>query len=69
MLELYHLEIQLTQLNLLASHNTARLLSIAGGDKASVERATLLLLTFIGVPSSYYGDEVGLMGGLDPDSR
>jgi glycosidase len=69
LLELYPWEIQLTQLNLLASHDTARLLSIAGGDKASVELATLLLLTFPGAPSIYYGDEVGLPGRLDPDSR
>ena len=68
-LELYPWPIQLTQLNLLASHDTARLISIAGGDKASVELATLLLLTFPGAPSIYYGDEVGLPGALDPDSR
>ncbi len=69
LLKLYPWEIQLTQLNLLASHDTARLISIAGGDKASVELATLLLLTFPGAPSIYYGDEVGLPGKLDPDSR
>lgn len=69
LLKLYPWEIQLTQLNLLASHDTARLLSIAGDDRASVELATLLLLTFPGAPSIYYGDEVGLPGRLDPDSR
>ena len=69
LLELYPWEIQLTQLNLLASHDTARLISIAGDDRASVELATLLLLTFPGAPSIYYGDEVGLAGRLDPDSR
>ncbi len=69
LLKLYPWEIQLTQLNLLASHDTARLLTIAGGDRASVELATLLLLTFPGAPSIYYGDEVGLPGALDPDSR
>ena len=69
LLALYPWEIQLTQLNLLASHDTARLLSIANGDKASVELATLLLLTFPGAPSIYYGDEVGLPGALDPDAR
>ena len=68
-LELYPWPIQLTQLNLLASHDTARLISIAGGDKKSVELANLLLLTFPGAPSIYYGDEVGLPGALDPDSR
>ncbi len=69
LLALYDWEIQLTQLNLLASHDTARLLSIAGSDQPSVELATLLLLTFPGAPSIYYGDEVGLLGALDPDSR
>ncbi|WP_026735670.1 glycoside hydrolase family 13 protein [Fischerella sp. PCC 9605] len=77
LLQLYPWEIQLTQLNLLASHDTARLISIAGGvseappqeARASVELATLLLLTFPGAPSIYYGDEVGLPGRLDPDSR
>lgn len=69
LLVLYPWEIQLSQLNLLASHDTARLLSIAGGDHSSVELATLLLLTFPGAPSIYYGDEVGLAGGIDPDSR
>ncbi|MBD2505663.1 glycoside hydrolase family 13 protein [Anabaena azotica] len=69
LLQFYPWEIQLTQLNLLASHDTARLLSIAGGDKPSIELATLLLLTFPGAPSIYYGDEVGLPGAIDPDSR
>ncbi|PSB27211.1 glycoside hydrolase family 13 protein [Stenomitos frigidus] len=69
LLELYPWEIQLTQLNLLASHDTARLITIAGGDRASIELATLLLLTFPGAPSIYYGDEVGLPGAIDPDSR
>ncbi len=68
-MQLYPWEIQLTQLNLLASHDTARLITIAGGDQASVELASLLLFTFPGAPSIYYGDEVGLPGGLDPDSR
>ncbi|WP_017294242.1 glycoside hydrolase family 13 protein [Geminocystis herdmanii] len=69
LLNLYDWEITLTQLNLLASHDTARLLTIAGGDIKTVELCTLLLLTFPGAPSIYYGDEIGLEGGLDPDSR
>ncbi|WP_069790491.1 glycoside hydrolase family 13 protein [Cyanobacterium sp. IPPAS B-1200] len=69
LLEMYDWEINLTQLNLLASHDTARLLTIAGDDKKTVELCTLLLLTFPGAPSIYYGDEVGLPGGFDPDSR
>lgn len=69
LLDLYPWEIQLTQLNLLASHDTARLISIAQTDRTSVELGTLLLLTFPGAVSIYYGDEVGLIGALDPDAR
>jgi len=69
LLDLYPWEIQLTQLNLLDSHDTARLLTIARGNKATVELATLLLFTFPGAPSIFYGDEVGLPGAHDPDSR
>ncbi len=69
LLNLYDWEIQQAQLNLLSSHDIARALSVMGEDKASMEIATLLLLTFPGPPSIYYGDEVGLPGGLDPDCR
>lgn len=69
LLHAYPWEIQLTQLNVLASHDTARLLTMTHGDVNTVKLATLLLITFPGAPSIYYGDEVGLPGGLDPDSR
>ncbi len=70
LLQLYPWEIQLAQLNLLDSHDTARLISIAGGDKASVQLATLLLMSYPGAPSIYYGDEIGLPGtNFDPDTR
>ena len=69
LLKLYPWEIQQTQLNLLSSHDIARMLSVVGEDISSVELATLLLFTFPGAPSLYYGDEVGLPGELDPDCR
>jgi cyclomaltodextrinase / maltogenic alpha-amylase / neopullulanase len=69
LLSLYDWQIQLTQMNLLDSHDTARLRTIADSDPASVELATLLLLTFPGAPCIYYGDEVGMDGGIDPDAR
>ncbi|HEY9659437.1 MAG TPA: glycoside hydrolase family 13 protein [Allocoleopsis sp.] len=69
LLHRYPWEIQLTQLNLLASHDTARLLTLTDNDVNSVKLANLLLLTFPGAPSIYYGDEVGLPGGVDPDCR
>ena len=58
-----------SNLNLLDSHDTARILSIASGDVDSVILSLVLLLTFPGPPCIYYGDEIGLEGTLDPDSR
>jgi cyclomaltodextrinase len=69
LLGLYPWEAQLAQLNLLSSHDVARIYSVVGEDDASMALATLLLFTFPGAPSLYYGDEVGLPGELDPDCR
>lgn len=69
LLALYPWEIQLTQLNLLSSHDVARMYSVVGEEETSVVLATVLLFTFPGAPSLYYGDEVGLPGELDPDCR
>ena len=66
LLGLYPWEIQLAQLNLLDSHDTSRLVSIAGGDKATLRLGALLMFTFPGAPCVYYGDEIGLDGAL-PD--
>ncbi|MBN8595883.1 MAG: DUF3459 domain-containing protein [Anaerolineae bacterium] len=65
----YEWEITRAQLNLLDSHDTARLLTICGGDADSLKLATLLLMTFPGAPSVYYGDEIALPGADDPDCR
>ncbi len=59
----------LANLNLLDSHDTARILTIASDDEDSVVLSLALLLTFPGVPSIYYGTEIGLEGGRDPDCR
>jgi cyclomaltodextrinase len=69
LLKLYDWEIQLAQLNLLDSHDTPRMLTAVGEDKNSFMLATVLMMTFPGAPSIFYGDEVGLLGGKDPDCR
>lgn len=69
LLAMYPWPVTLAQLNLLDSHDTARLVNIASHDRASVRLATLLLLTFPGAPCIYYGDEIGLPGELDPGCR
>jgi cyclomaltodextrinase len=57
------------QMNLLGSHDTPRVLSLCGGDEASVRLAMLLMLSLPGAPTIYYGDEVGMTGGSDPGCR
>src|SRR5262249_1838050 len=57
------------QLNLLDGHDAPRFLAMAGGDVASLRLASLLLAALPGAPCLFYGDEVGLTGGLDPDNR
>ncbi|HXG26583.1 MAG TPA: alpha-amylase family glycosyl hydrolase [Candidatus Binatia bacterium] len=57
------------QLNLLGSHDTPRAFSLFGRDREAMELAVLLQATLPGAPCLYYGDEIGLEGGLDPDSR
>jgi alpha-glucosidase len=50
------------QYNLLASHDTARIRTAVAGDVGHLRAAFGLLLTFVGVPSILYGDEIGLEG-------
>ena len=69
LLEAYAPETTAVQLNLLDSHDTPRALSILGGDREAMELAVLLQATLPGAPCTYYGDEVGVTGGMDPDSR
>ncbi|MBA3531799.1 MAG: maltodextrin glucosidase [Ardenticatenales bacterium] len=62
-------QIALQQLNLLGSHDTARFFTFLGEDMARARAAVTVLFAFPGVPSVYYGDEIGLAGGNDPDCR
>ena len=59
---------QLSQLNQLDSHDTARFLTLLNGDKEKMRLALGLLITYVGTPCLYYGSEVGLEGGQDPDN-
>lgn len=79
-------------MNILSTHDTARLLTVVGGRepdglskremsnisipkeciddaKFKLKVATLLQFTVCGVPSIYYGDEVGMQGYIDPLNR
>ena len=67
--QMYHPEIVRAQLNLLDSHDTARYLSAVGGDATAHRLALTFQFTYPGAPCLYYGDEIGLPGGPDPDCR
>ena len=58
-----------SMLNLLDSHDTGRIMTMADGDYELVLLCLALLLTMPGAPCIYYGTEVGLEGEPDPDSR
>ncbi|GMO31583.1 MAG: glycoside hydrolase family 13 protein [Termitinemataceae bacterium] len=55
--------------NLLDSHDTDRALTRAGGDKRLLRNAFTMLFLLPGSPCIYYGTEVGMEGGGDPDCR
>ena len=57
------------QLNMLDSHDTARFVNQAGGDREALRLSLLLLMALPGAPCIYYGTEVGMTGGPDPDCR
>jgi alpha-glucosidase len=60
---------QLAQLNLLGSHDTPRFLTRVGRDVDRMRIGLALLFAYPGVPCVYYGDEIGMEGGPDPDCR
>ena len=56
-------------MNLLGSHDTSRILTECGNDGRLARLAAMLQFTWVGAPSVYYGDELGMEGGRDPDNR
>lgn len=58
-----------SQLNLLGSHDTPRLMTALRNDAGAVRLALLLQFGWPGAPCIYYGDELGLRGGHDPGCR
>jgi neopullulanase len=69
MLSLYGWEVIQAQLNLLDSHDTARTLWIVNNDESALRLCVLFQMTMPGAPCIYYGGEIGMTGGPDPDCR
>jgi glycosidase len=53
----------------MGSHDTPRLKTVAEGDMKKVRLMSMTQFHFPGIPSVYYGDEIGLEGDKDPDCR
>lgn len=51
------------------NHDVARFAGVAGSPAEKLRLAFGLTLTLRGIPQLYYGDEIGMMGGGDPDNR
>ena len=56
-------------MNLLGSHDTIRLASLPCSNLQRVKLAFAILFFLPGAPCVYYGDEIGMIGGKDPDNR
>jgi len=55
-------------MNLMDSHDTIRYLTSAG-DVRRLMLGAMFSMTYVGMPHIWYGDEVGMTGGKDPDCR
>jgi glycosidase len=55
--------------NLLGSHDTSRIITELNGHQEKLKLAYAFLLAIPGAPAIYYGDEIGMEGGKDPDCR
>ncbi len=66
---LYPMPSQSVLYNLIGSHDTDRFLTLCGGDKRRLMLAAAFQMTYSGMPAIYYGDEIGMTGGNDPDCR
>jgi glycosidase len=52
-----------------ANHDVSRFASEEGSSPAKQKLAFGLTITLRGIPQIYYGDEIGMLGGGDPDNR
>ncbi|WP_288842641.1 alpha-amylase family glycosyl hydrolase [uncultured Deefgea sp.] len=64
----YGLEGLLCSWNMLSSHDTPRLITTVG-NLHDAQLAMAMQFTLPGIPLVYYGEEIGMQGGADPDCR
>ncbi|MDR0297935.1 MAG: glycoside hydrolase family 13 protein [Streptococcaceae bacterium] len=68
-LMLYRKQTSQVMFNVLDSHDTPRVLTVAKGDKDLMRQVEAFTYLQPGVPCIYYGDEFAMTGGMDPDCR
>ncbi|WP_125767533.1 glycoside hydrolase family 13 protein [Lapidilactobacillus wuchangensis] len=66
---LYQRQVNEVMLNTLDSHDTARLLTVCDDNKDLLRQTVAFTFLQEGEPCIYYGSEVGMDGGNDPDCR
>ena len=59
----------LAMYNMGSTHDIERFLTMAQGKIERVKPFVIFQFTYLGAPAIYYGDEVGMEGGKDPDNR
>lgn len=69
MLMRYRVQTVPAQLNLLDSHDVSRFLSLCNGDTTKYKLAILFMMTFVGMPTVFYGDELGIQGIQEEEYR
>ncbi len=69
LLHSYPMNVNEVAFNLLGSHDTPRMLTLADNKKELVKLMYVLQFSFPGTPCIYYGDEIGMSGGADPGCR
>ena len=69
MLMRYRMQMTPAQMNLLDSHDVSRFLSLCGGDMRRYRLAILFMMTFVGMPTVFYGDELGVQGLSEEEYR
>jgi len=65
----YKKPISFAQMNLLDSHDVPRFLSKCDGDLRKLKLAVFFQMTFVGIPSIFYGDEAAIQGKNELEYR